>query len=322
MSPFPVLRRLHADDFTSGEQLAEALNVSRASISLALRDAAELGVSIESRHGKGYRLHRPVDWLEESVVASHLGTALRFFDLRCFDEIDSTNAALIKAAHDGAPSGMVYAAEYQTAGRGRRGRQWRGELGGTLMYSLLWRFNLGLADLSGLSLAVGLAVVRALQSLGVSGAQLKWPNDIVCDAGKLGGILIELAGEAHGPVAAVLGIGLNVRMSDDNRAAIDQPVATLDDLGLKSTRNQLLACLLRELADVLNAFSHGGFSPLLKEWESHHRWHGQPVSMLMPDGSKIQGTVVGVSDEGALKLACEDGIRQFHSGEVSLRGAA
>jgi len=322
MNPFPLLRLLSHEHYVGGPELAAQLGVTRASISLALKSVDELGVSVSSVKGKGYRLDRPITWLDEAAVARALGEPRRFFDLKVFDEIDSTNSALMAAAGAGAPSGLVYAAERQTAGRGRRGRRWMGELGGTLMFSLLWRFNLGVAALSGLSLVVGLAVARALSQLGVAGAKLKWPNDIVCAEGKLGGILTELSGEAHGPSAVVIGVGLNAGLSQANRAQLDQAACDLAALGYHGDRNLLLAAILRELADMLPAFEQHGFAPLAREWEAWHAMQDMPARLLQPNGDVIEGRAVGVLPDGCLRFVTVDGERPVHAGEVSLRGAS
>ncbi|MBV8656498.1 MAG: biotin--[acetyl-CoA-carboxylase] ligase [Burkholderiales bacterium] len=321
MNPFPLLRLLSHEHFIGGPALAAKLGVSRASISLALKSVDELGVEVITAKGKGYQLGRPIAWLDEVAVARGLGAQRRFFDLKLFDEIDSTNTALMAAAHAGAPSGQVYAAERQTAGRGRRGRRWVGELGGTLMFSLLWRFNLGVAALSGLSLVVGLAVARALAQLGVPGVQLKWPNDIVCAEGKLGGILTELSGEAHGPSAVVIGIGLNAGLSQANRDQLDQAACDLVALGYAGDRNQLLAAILLELAELLPAFEQHGFAPLAREWEAWHAMQDMPARLLQPNGEVIEGRAAGVLADGCLRFVTADGERQVHAGEVSLRRA-
>jgi BirA family biotin operon repressor/biotin-[acetyl-CoA-carboxylase] ligase len=322
MSPWPLLRLLSTDAFRPGPELAAALGVSRASVSLALKSAAELGVAVQTLKGRGYRLARPLAWLDEASVARQLGGAARYFDIRLFDEIDSTNTALMAAAHQGAPSGMVYAAERQTAGRGRRGRAWQGELGGTLMCSLLWRFNLGVANLSGLSLAVGLALARALDRLGVRGARLKWPNDILCAEGKLGGILIELSGDALGPSAVVIGIGLNLHLSTETRATLDQPAYDLASLGFSGDRNALLAALLVEMAELLPAFERHGFAPLAAEWEARHAMQGCEARLILPNGEQVAGRVLGVASDGALRFSAADGERRVHAGEISLRGGS
>ncbi|WP_269533697.1 biotin--[acetyl-CoA-carboxylase] ligase [Chitinimonas sp. BJYL2] len=323
MNPFPLLKLLDASRFRSGTELAAELGISRASVSLALGAAAEQGAAIQTVKGRGYRLERAIDWLDEATVAQALGGAACYFDLQVHTEIDSTNSALLKAAQHGAPSGLVYAAERQTQGRGRRGRRWQGELGDALMFSLLWRFNLGVADLSGLSLAVGLAVARALEGLGVADARLKWPNDIVTLQGdKLGGILIELSGESEGPSAVVIGIGLNLRLSEAVRASLDQPAQSLTLLGYSGGRNRLLAAVLAELARTLPAFEAQGFAPLVDEWERRHLMQGGPARLLQTNGEVIDGVALGVAPDGALRFACAGGERRVHAGEVSLRRVA
>ena len=321
MSPFPVLRLLDAEHYTPGPVLAEQLGVTRASISLALKEADALGVTVHSVKGQGYRLDRAIAWLDEASVARALGEQRRYFDLKLYDEIDSTNTALMAAATTGTPSGLVYAAERQTAGRGRRGRRWHGELGGTLMFSLLWRFNLGVADLSGLSLAVGLAVARAVERLGVRGARLKWPNDIVCAEGKLGGILIELSGDALGPSAVVIGIGLNLHLPETARQSLDQAAYDLQSLGYAGDRNALLAAILAELSILLPEFEQRGFAPLALEWEARHAMQDGRAYLHLPNGEVVEGIARGAAPDGALRFETPEGERRVHAGEVSLRRA-
>lgn len=329
MNLFAPLRLLNASAHTSGAALAQQLGVSRASISLALQKAHTLGVQVESTQGQGYRLAREIDWLDEPTVAKHLGTSARFFDLKLFDEIDSTNSALLAAAQHGAPSGMVYAAEFQRAGRGRLGRTWHGSLGDTLMASLLWRFPFGVAQLSGLSLAVGVALLRTLRNLGVSQAKLKWPNDVLAPSSdgsfaKLGGVLIEVSGDALGPSAAVIGIGLNVRLPTliDASALPSASASALDALGYVAGRNVLLAQMLRDLADILPQFERQGFAPLQAEWDAGHAYPNQAVELLQANGQARPGRALGVAADGALRFADARGEHLIHAGEISLRSVA
>lgn len=324
MNAFPLLRLLSADSFTPGPVLAEALGVSRASVSLALKAAADLGLEVQTLKGSGYRLAHPVKWLDEVAVARELGDAARFFDLKVFDQIASTNTALVQAAQQDAPSGMVYAAEHQSAGRGRLGRRWHGAVGDTLMASLLWRFHVGVADLSGLSLVVGIAMVRALKQLGITETALKWPNDLLAlrqgkVAGKLGGILIELSGDTLGPSAVVIGFGINLHLSALTREGLTQPAAALEELGYGGDRNTLLAKVLRELASLLPDFEQHGFAPLAREWEAMHAYQDAAVSLHLPSGKATAGRALGVAADGALRFLGEDGLRLVHAGEISLR---
>ena len=219
-----------------------------------------------------------------------------------------------------APGGSVIAAEWQTEGRGRRGRVWHATPGASLTFSLLWRFQQGAAALSGLSLAVGVAVARTLARLGVEGVGLKWPNDVMWHGCKLAGMLIEMQGEVTGPSAAVIGLGMNCRLPDALRDRIDQPVTDLAQIaGAAIDRNRLLAMLLIDLDRVLENFARAGFAPLRAEWQAQHVYQGRPVRLTLPDAGIIDGVASGVDEDGALLLETAGGVRRIHSGEVSLR---
>jgi BirA family biotin operon repressor/biotin-[acetyl-CoA-carboxylase] ligase len=317
---FPVLRLLADGQFRSGEEIARELGVCRASVSNALKDLEQFGISLYKVRGRGYRMPEAPRWLEMAGISSALGERAHLFDLEVLDSVDSTNTLLLRKAALGAPAGSCVVAELQTAGRGRRGRQWQGSLGGSLTFSLLWRFGQGAAQLSGLSLAVGVALMRALRDAGVSGVGLKWPNDVVHGYRKLAGILIELQGDMLGPSAAVIGVGLNVRLAGQTIESIDQAAVDLHTLtGTSPDRNRLLAMLLGRLADVLQQFEGGGFAALREEWTGYHAYHGKPVRLIMPTGYHLEGTVLDVADDGALVVRSGEGIQRFTSGELSLR---
>ena len=309
----PCLRLLDASQFTSGSVIAEQLNISRASVSTTLSHAENYGVALVRRHGLGYRLQAQLDWLDAATIHAHLPA-----DSQCrvevLDRAESTNRQLLaQHAH-----GRVLTAEWQSAGRGRMGRPWLGALGRSLLFSLAWTFPSGAAQLAGLPLAVGVALARAIQQAGVSTIALKWPNDLWLAEGKVGGILIEMHGDTLGPSHVVIGVGINLGISNAMRA-IDQPIASLGDAGLHLGRSELLACILTHLESTLQAFTDSGFAPLRAEWESYHLWQQQPVIVNMPDGNTIQGIAMGVSDEGALRLEVAGKALLVHSGDVSLR---
>ena len=305
--------------FHSGETLAGQLGVSRASVFNALADIADYGVVLQRIRGRGYRLARPWQRLEKSEVLRWLGKAAEQFDIEMLPQAASSNTLLLQRAALGAPGGSVLAVELQTAGRGRLGRAWHSGLGTALTFSLLWRFDCALNALSGLSLAVGVAIVRALGGLDAQGVQLKWPNDILTARGKLGGVLIEAQGDMLGPSAVVIGIGLNCVLPDNPAQPIDQPVGALDEVCRKMpTRNQLLAAVLQELACVLQQFAQGGFSAVRDEWEQYHFHQHKPVRLRMADGSVANGIARGVSDSGELCMETAQGVLRFNSGEVGM----
>ena len=241
------------------------------------------------------------------------------------DEIASTSTELLRRAQRKDIHATVLAAEWQTAGRGRRGRKWAAVAGGSLTFSIGWRFDQGAGYLAGLSLAVGVAVIRALEAEGLPGVELKWPNDLIYRHLKVGGILVELNGDALGPSTVVVGVGLNVRLPATVKRDIDQPVSDLTAVAGRGAapidRNRLLARVVAELASAFTAYADTGFPPFAAEWQRRHAYQGKPVNLLLPDGASVKGTVAGVDSAGALVLA--DGPRRarFLSGEISLRRA-
>jgi BirA family biotin operon repressor/biotin-[acetyl-CoA-carboxylase] ligase len=320
---FKTLRALADGGFHSGEAIAQSLGVTRSAVWYGIRDIAAAGFRIEKLRGRGYRLSQPLSLLDAGTVLEQLGPASASFAIEVLDSIDSTNTRLMQRAAAGAPSGLVLAAEAQTAGRGRRGRVWRSAVGSTLTFSLLWRFAQGARELAGLSLAVGLALARTLRAAGATGVALKWPNDVVLPSGKLAGILIEMQGDVLGPSAAVIGIGVNVRADLRVAEQVDQPLADLETAtGKPVDRNVLLARMLAELSGVLGSFTQGGFAPLREEWQQLHAHQDRRVRLLLPDGESLAGIARGVADDGVLLLETESGVRGFHSGELSLRGEA
>ncbi|AXE29644.1 biotin--[acetyl-CoA-carboxylase] ligase [Chromobacterium phragmitis] len=313
---FAVLRHLSDGRFHSGEDIAQALGCSRTLVWQAVHAVeSELGLTVFSVRGQGYRLAQPFGWLDVAAVRAGLSErAAETYTLAVAERTDSTNSQLMARAGNGGLHGLVLACELQTAGRGRLGRRWQARLGSGLTFSLLWRFERGLAELAGLSLAVGVAIGRALRALGAPVA-LKWPNDVLLDGRKLAGILIEVSGDALGPAAAVIGIGLNVA----DPGEVDQPVAALAHAGVEPDRNRTLSALLNELAQVLADFDRDGFAPLREEWWALCAHRDAAVRLSFSHGEPVDGMAIGVADNGALQVKTAQGVRTFHIGEVSLR---
>lgn len=328
MKPFAyqVLRQLADGGFHSGTALAEGFGISRASVGNAVQDIETAGIEVYRVRGRGYRLARPLSLLDAGRLQQWLGDATPF-GVEILDEVDSTNTLLLRRAQAGAPHASVIAAEWQRAGRGRLNRRWHAGIGGGLTFSVLWRFSQGASVLSGLSLAVGVALLRALEAFGVSGAGLKWPNDVLWHGRKIAGILIEMQGEAFGPSAVVIGAGVNVRLSPVLNARIDQAAADIEtivgagDPGIVD-RNQLLALLLNELNQVLLEFERSGFPPFRDDWQRRHVHQDRPIRVTLPGGGSECGLARGVNGDGALLLETARGVRSFHSGDVSVRAVA
>jgi len=318
-----VLMLLADGGFRSGEAMAHALGVSRARVWGAVRELGATGLELYRVRGRGYRLVQPLSLLDATAIERALSVRSGRITVEVVDSIESTNGALMQRAQQGAQGPAALAAEWQSAGRGRQGRAWLASVGGALTFSVLWRFARGANDLAGLSLAVGAAVGRALEALGGVEIGLKWPNDIVWRGQKLAGILIELHGDILGPTAAVIGIGVNVRLADHVKRSIDQPATDLETAcGASVDRNRALACLLDGLVPALDEFAREGFAPFRAEWIARHVHQDRPVTVLLPDARRERGVARGVAEDGALLVETQRGMRRFHSGAVSVRSAA
>lgn len=322
-SGWRLVRRLADGDYHSGETIARDLGVSRAAVWKALRRiSGELGLTIESKSGRGYRLSAPLELLDEARIATELAALeqTRIARLELHAQIDSTNVRLMAAAAAGAPGGTVCLAERQTAGRGRRGRLWVSPFGANLYLSILWRFAQGPAALGGASLAAGVAVAQVLRRLGLAEIALKWPNDLLWQGRKLGGLLLEVAGEAQGPSYLVAGLGLNLRMGEAQGLAIDQPWTDLARAagGALPGRNRLAAQLIDALARALERYGEQGLTPFLDAWRSFDRLHGARVWLRLGERTLV-GAHAGIGPDGSLQLLTPEGMRSFQAGEVSLR---
>lgn len=316
-----VLRLMANGEYFSGEALGQCLGVSRAAVWKQLQSVEALGVGIERKRGKGYRLLRKMTLLDRDrilmLVESHIKTAIT--DLVVEVELDSTNKLLMeRCANADSIHGLVITAERQTAGRGRRGREWHSPFASNIYLSIGWTFQQGIAAVEGLSLAVGVAICRALMAVGMHDARLKWPNDILVDNKKLGGVLIELTGDPAGECHVVVGLGLNVSMPNVDIEKIDQPWVDLRECGLEVERNLLVASLLKQLIPLLSTYEISRFLPYRDAWESLSAHTGKVVSLCSPV-KIINGLMLGVTDSGSLRLELNGEEQVFVGGEVSLR---
>jgi len=318
-----LLQYLSDGNFHSGTELAVNLSMTRSAVWKLIHALNALGVEIIALNAKGYRLNAPLELLNLQVIKQALSTdALALLDrLELHDQMDSTNRYLSELAHTHPEeSGVICVAEQQTAGRGRRGRPWVSPFARNIYMSLLWRFEEGPAGLSGLSLAIGVAVVRALKQQGVEEVGLKWPNDIYWQNKKLGGILLEVSGESAGPCSAVIGVGLNVNMSQDEAEAIDQEWIDVQGIIGKErvfSRGQLLASMITTLLEVTANYTQDCFSAYVDEWRKYDCMQGRKVDVFI--GNKtVTGHIRGIDDDGLLLLEIETGeIKHYASGEIS-----
>ncbi|HET7809332.1 MAG TPA: biotin--[acetyl-CoA-carboxylase] ligase [Steroidobacteraceae bacterium] len=322
--PQRVFQRLDDRAYQSGEALAADLAVTRAAVWKAVEQLRELGVHLDAQSARGYRLASGVSALSVARIEAGLPAEVRasLDALQVEWTLDSTNTRLLDALPPAAGSASVVLAENQTAGRGRRGRGWIAPPGGAVCFSLAWQFPEMPADLSALSLVTGLAVVDALESLGVQGVRLKWPNDLVTAQGKLGGILIEMRAEAGGPVHVVIGIGINVLLDDAARAAVAATGNAADDLRAHCAavpdRNAIVAALLAQLVPALRDFPRHGLAPHVLRWSTFDALQGCEVRVENA-GEVTRGIARGIDTRGALLVETPAGVQRFISGEVSVR---
>jgi len=317
-----LLGLLSDGKFHSGEALGQALGVSRMAVWKHLKMLRERGISFEIVRGKGYRLPAPIELLDEQLILSGVtaGTRARLGPVEVLLAVDSTNSRLREQALKGAPSGAVCVAEQQLAGRGRQGRAWVSPFAQNLYLSLLWHSRAGTAALGGLSLVAGLAVLRSLQDHGIHQAGLKWPNDILVNGAKLA---IDVTGESSGPCTVIIGIGLNVCMSQQAAAGIDQPWVDLQTLTGRAdiSRNRLAAGLLDKLLPAIERFEAHGMQPFMEEWRQHDLIAGRQIELQLPN-EMIRGKGCGIDPAGALLVETSTGRKRFASGEVSIRVAS
>ena len=310
----------------SGADLAASLGVSRAAVWKLVGQLRGLGVQVDSLPRSGYRLPRPVELLDARRIRRvldargwRLGARLEVL----FD-VGSTNAYLYDAAAPPAGQPRVVFAELQHAGRGRRGRSWLAPFGSGLAFSVGWTFAEPPPGLPALGLAVGVGVTRALQSAGLDAARVKWPNDLVWRQRKLGGLLLQLRSEAGGPASVVAGLGINVALPAEARAALRvpgaQPVADLAEAlgGRLPGRNELAATLAAAVLDTFDEFARAGYAAFAPHWAALDALAGAEVRVAQADGD-VLGEACGTDADGALLVRVGGELRRFHAGDVSLR---
>lgn len=314
-----LIKTLADGKFHSGQALGDLLGVSRAAVWKRLQGLSELGLDVQSIKGKGYCLSSPVSLFDKARLHDFVEQQ-SLSEVVVLGDVDSTNAYLMQQLSQGQPlaDGMAVVAEYQSGGRGRRGRQWLSPYGKNLYLSKLVSFERGMSELDGLSLVVGISVVQALAAIGVDEAKLKWPNDVLYHDKKLAGILLEITGDPSGLCQVVIGVGMNINMHDAG-GAIDQPWVSLSQvLGECVDKNTVLEQLLLALEGNLAQFKQSGFASFLKTWHEYDAFVGRQVVLHMGQ-KQLMGEYQGVNDGGELLLEVNGAQQAFNGGEVSLR---
>lgn len=313
--PLTLISILSDGDFHSGEQLGDSLGMSRAAINKHMQTLRDWGVDVFTVPGKGYSLPEPIQLLDEAIIRQQVDEG----SVAVLPVIDSTNQYLLDRL-DTLNSGDVCIAEYQQAGRGRRGRKWFSPFGANLYLSMYWRLEQGPAAAIGLSLVIGIVMAEVLKSLGADNIRVKWPNDLYLHDRKLAGILVELTGKTGDAAQIVIGAGINLSMRRVESDVVNQGWINLQEAGIKIDRNMLAVQLIRELRTALRLFELEGLTPYLSRWEALDNFIHRPVKLIIGD-KEIFGISRGIDSQGALLLEQDGVTKPWMGGEISLRSA-
>ncbi|AIQ98826.1 bifunctional biotin--[acetyl-CoA-carboxylase] synthetase/biotin operon repressor [Pluralibacter gergoviae] len=313
--PLTLIAILSNGEFHSGEQLGETLGMSRAAINKHIQTLRDWGIDVFTVPGKGYSLPEPIQLLEADFIRSQIGDD----SVTVLPVIDSTNQYLLDRIAT-LRSGDACIAEYQQAGRGRRGRKWFSPFGANLYLSMYWRLEQGPAAAIGLSLAIGIVMAEVLQSLGADNVRVKWPNDLYLNDRKLAGILVELTGKTGDAAQIVIGAGINLAMRRIEEDIVNQGWINLQEAGIAIDRNTLAVRLIKALRVALAQFEQEGLSPWLTRWEKLDNFIHRPVKLIIGD-KEIFGISRGIGPQGALLLEQDGEIKPWMGGEISLRSA-
>lgn len=315
-----ILNCLNDGEFHSGEALGKELGVSRAAVNQNINKLLELGVDIYSVHGRGYKLARPLELLDVEAICKAAGTSQDHIMVESV--VTSSNDILRNLLTRAAlPPGYAVIAEAQTEGRGRRGKRWFSPFGCNLYMSFYWPVAEGINGAMGLSLVIGIALVKALEKLGISQAAVKWPNDVYIDYQKVAGILVELESQADGSANSIIGIGLNLSMPESTHSQIDQRWTDLQThLNQPISRNVISGSIYHEVLDALADFDRHGLEPTRKVWENYDVFINQTVTLTMGQ-RKVTGICRGIDENGAVLLEADGSTVRYFGGEISLRAA-
>ncbi|EKN3363359.1 bifunctional biotin--[acetyl-CoA-carboxylase] ligase/biotin operon repressor BirA [Yersinia ruckeri] len=312
--PLRLIALLADGSFHSGQQLGETLGMSRAAINKHVQTLREWGLDVFTVPGKGYSFPAPIQLLDADVIAGYLPEG----QVTVLPVIDSTNQYLLDRISE-LQSGDACVAEYQQAGRGRRGRPWVSPFGANLYLSMFWRLDQGPAAAMGLSLVVGIVMTEVLRKLGAAEVKVKWPNDLYLNDKKLAGILVELTGKTGDAAQLVIGAGINLTMRESLNNVINQDWINLQEAGVSIDRNKLTAELLSELRSAIIKFESEGLSVFISRWRELDNYLDRPVKLIIGN-QEIFGIARGIDQQGALLLEQNGILNSYIGGEISLRG--
>lgn len=315
--PLQLISILSDAQVHSGQQLGDTLGMTRAGINKHIKTVRSWGIEVQTVTGKGYKLPYPINLLNRELIKKHIKSS----NIIVEPVIDSTNQYMLERIPH-LSSGDTCLAEYQSAGRGRRGRQWISPFGCNLYLSMYWKLDQGPAAAIGLSLVVGIIIAETLNKLTKGKIKVKWPNDLYLNDKKLAGILVELTGKTGDAAHIIIGVGINIGMGKKNieiENAINQEWASLADEVENIERNILSVNIIQALKEALTLFEKEGLSPFVKRWFELDNFLERKVKLLIGDNI-ITGVEKGINQQGALLLQQDNGdIIPYIGGEISLR---
>lgn len=311
--PLALISILADGKLHSGEKLGERLGISRAAINRHISTLKVWGLDIYTVFGKGYCFRQPIQLLSKASICS----LLKEKRVTVLPVVDSTNQYLLDRISS-LCSGDVCVAEYQQAGRGRRGRQWFSPFGTNLYLSMYWRLEQGPAAATGLSLVIGIVMAEMLRKSGASGVKVKWPNDLYLNDRKLAGILVELSGKTGDAAQIIIGAGINLLMRSPDKKVVNQDWINLQEAGVIIERNQLAANMINAMRAALLRFEQDGLAPFISRWQSLDNYIDRPVRLLVGDKEEY-GIARGINTQGAIMLEQNGVTKSWIGGEISLR---
>ena len=320
-----VFAALANGHFHSGEALARSLGVSRSAVWKAVAALRSLGATVHAVRNRGYRLAHGCQPLDAKEIRARLAAEAREHVARvdAVWSLDSSNTTLLARPNPPSGTAEVLLAEYQRAGRGRRGRAWLAPPGGAICLSMSWTFPEVPQDLGALGLVIGVCALRALRDHGADAVLLKWPNDLLIGERKLGGVLIDLRAESAGPACVVIGIGLNLALGPALLEQIAASGTAATDLASTvqpvPARNALAAALVSACVRGLVEFERGGLKPFIEEWHAADALRGRAINVSAAEGV-ARGIARGIDLRGALMVETPQGVERFISGDVTVRG--
>ncbi|MGH7197123.1 MAG: biotin--[acetyl-CoA-carboxylase] ligase [Candidatus Omnitrophota bacterium] len=306
-SPVLDLLREHKGLAVSGEDISAKLGVSRSAVWKEMQNLRRLGYEIEAQPHLGYRLLSIPDKMFADEITYRLGTQIVGKSVYSYDAVDSTNDAAFGLGEKGAKEGACVFAEYQKKGRGRRGRSWVSPKGKNLILSVLLRPKLSPGQVSRITLMAGVSAVRAIRSVTSRGLGIKWPNDILYQDKKVGGILTEMSAEPDEVHFVVVGIGININADPSELPPGSTSLKAI--AGRAVDRPGFARALLRELDADYKRFRGGNFQALARSWEDYSATSGKRVVAAV-QGRKVQGQATGIDEDGALWIRKDDGLQE------------